>query len=323
MGDDRSIVYVEDGIPIYRASSLGSPLRCLAAARAGNTPLEPPEYLVKAAKAGDEHEVIVKRLLAEEGWIIDDEQGYVETKVDLTGIVDTAEYAMIRGHLDAVAIHHIDDPMDDRMLEVKSMSTNVFDKWTRHRFDAFPTYAAQLTLYMDAVKKPALYAVICRDTQELELIPYDTPPMEPEFLYNKVRSVEALNASGAMPPCSGSQYTCAYDYLCDKRDISVADLSTYGDDVALAKAVTTYDELRVRETELKVLKADARDDIIAAMAGRNKADVGMQRVTYQSSERKTLSVKRLRAHLGDELDGFYDKSKTTTLRVSKIKKESE
>ena len=320
MGDDRGIVYVEDGTPIYRASGLGNPLRCLTAARAGNTPLEPPEYLVKAAAAGNKYEGIVKNLLAEEGWIIDDEQGFVEHRVDLN-VEGAPEYAIIRGHLDAMGIHHIDDPMDDRMLEVKSMSTNVYDKWQRHRFDSFPTYAAQLTFYMVASGKPALYAVICRDTNELELIPYDTPPMDPELLFDKVRSVEALNVQGILPPCSGSQYTCSYDYMCDKRDISPADLAKFGDDVALGEAIERYDEARDQENLIKVLKADARDDIIAGLAGREKADVGLVRVSYQSSTKTKLNIKKLRTKLGDELDDFYDEYEVTSLRVTTPKKE--
>jgi hypothetical protein len=261
-------------------------------------------------------------MMAEDGWVIDDEQGFVEHRVDLN--VDGApEYATIRGHLDAVSIHHLDDPMDDRMLEVKSMSTNVFDKWTRHRFDSFPTYAAQLTFYMAAVDKPALYAVICRDTDELELIPYDTPPMDIETIFDKVRSVEAMNIQNIIPPCSGAQYACAYDYMCDKREISPADLAKFGDDVALAEAIERYDDARAQEDILKVIKAAARDDVIAAMAGRKKAEVGLTLISYQSSKRKTLNVKKLRVELGDKLDGFYDEKESTTLRVTKAKKETD
>jgi hypothetical protein len=321
MGDDRAIVYVENDIPIYRASSLGNPLRCLVAARAGNTALEAPEYLQKAATAGHMYEGIVKERLVKDGWVIDDEQGFVEVKVPLN-VDGAAEYAIIRGHLDAMGIHHTDDPMDDRMLEVKSMSTNVFDKWNRHRFDGFPTYAAQLTFYMAAAGKPSLYAVICRDTDELELIPYDEAPMDVEFLYNKVRSVEALNIQGIIPPCSGAIYDCAYDYMCDKRDISHADLEILGDDVALADALERYEEAREQEALVKTLKGVARDDVIAAMAGRKKADVGFTRITHSSTTRKTLDAKRLREELGDDLDNFYNESTSTTLRVT-TKKETE
>ena len=323
MGDDRAIVYVENGTPIYRASSLGNPLRCLVAARAGNTPLEPPEYLVKAAAAGNEYEGIVKDRLTKEGWVIDDEQGFVEVKVPLN--VDGApEYAIIRGHLDAMGIHHTDDPMDDRMLEVKSMSTNVYDKWTRHRFDGFPTYAAQLTFYMAASGKPSLYAVICRDTDELELIPYDTAPMDVEFLYNKVRSVEALNIQGIIPPCAGAIYDCSYDYMCDKRDISPADLAKFGDDVALGEAIKRYDDAREQGRIVDVLKAAARDDVIAAMAGREKVDVGLTRVSYQSSERKKLNVKKLREDYDeDEFNALYDTYEVTALRVTETKEKNE
>ena len=320
MGDNRAIVYVENAVPIYRASALGNPLRCLTSARAGNTPLEPPEYLRKAAEAGTRYEVIVKDRLTDEGWVIDDEQGFVECRVDLTEVEYAgSEYAVIRGHLDAISIYHPDDPMDDRMLEVKSMSANVNQQWVAHRFDSFPTYAAQLTFYMAAVDKPALYAVVNRDTDELELVTYDEPPMDPESLFNKVRSVEALNAQGIMPPCSGAKYQCAYSYMCDKAEISPADLAAVGDEAALAAAVERYDEARSKIGEYEILKEAAKEDIITALSGRKKADVGLSRVSHTASTRRTLNTKRLRERLGDEMDEFYDEKQTTTLRVTKSK----
>ena len=314
MADNRAIVYVENGIPVYRASSLGLPLRCLTAARMGETPLEAPEYLRRAAEAGNRYEVIVKERLTADGYVIGEEQGSVEIKVPLNYAV---EYAVIRGHLDATSIISPGDPQD-RMLEVKSMSENVWAKWTAHRMDGFPSYAAQLTVYMTAVGKPALYAVVNRVTDEIELIPYDETPIEFEDLANKVRSVEALNTQGVLPPCTGAQYSCAYDYLCDRRDIDPADVPP-DDDTALAVALDRYDEVREMAKTFDAMKATARDDVILALAGRKKAIVGTTSVSYVKSTRKSLSTKRLRDKLGHELDDFYDVKEFEQLRVSKAK----
>lgn len=314
MSDNRPYVYVENGTPVYRASSIGLPLRCLTAARAGETPLEAPEYLRRAAEAGNRYEVIVKDRLTADGYVVGEEQGFVELLVPVGGL-NGNEFAKIRGHLDATSITSPDDPLD-RMLEVKSMSENVFTKWTAHRFDSFPTYAAQLSVYMHAVDKPALYAVVCRDTDEIELIPYDEPPIEFEDIANKVRAVESLHAQGIMPPCHGAQYSCAFDYLCDRRDIDPADVPP-DDDSVLAEALERYDEMREMGKQYDVLKANARDDVIAALAGRKKAIVGTTSVSYVTSKRKTLSTKKLRARLGDELDDFYDEKEFEQLRVSK------
>jgi hypothetical protein len=147
--------------------------------------------------------------------------------------------------------------------------------------------------------------------------------MDIETIFDKVRSVEAMNIQNIIPPCSGAQYACAYDYMCDKREISPADLAKFGDDVALAEAIERYDDARAQEDILKVIKAAARDDVIAAMAGRKKAEVGLTLISYQSSKRKTLNVKKLRVELGDKLDGFYDEKESTTLRVTKAKKETD
>ena len=315
MADNRPYAYVEHGVPVYRASSIGLPLRCLAAARSGETPLEAPEYLRRAAEAGNRYEIIVKDRLVKDGYVISEEQGAVELKVPL----DDGRHAVIRGHLDASSITAPGDPVD-RMLEVKSMSDNVFAKWTAHRFDGFPTYAAQLSVYMTAVGKPALYAVVNRATDEIELIPYDEPPVEFETLTTKIRAVEALVAQGTLPPCTGAQYSCAFDYLCDRREVDPADVPP-DDDSELAAALERYEELRRIGNEYDVLKSAARDDVIVALAGRKKADVGDIRVSYAKSTRKSLSVKRLRDKLGDELDDFYDVSEFEQLRVMGPKKE--
>jgi len=311
MADNRTYSYVERGVPIYRASSIGLPLRCLSAARMGETPLEAPEYLRRAAEAGNRYEIIVKDRLAADGYTIGEEQGAVELLVPLDG--DNG-HAIIRGHLDASSITAPGDPVD-RMLEVKSMSDAVFTKWTAHRFDAFPTYAAQLTVYMQAVGKPALYAVVNRDTDEIELIPYDDPPMLFEDLVTKIRSIEALAAQNIMPPCTGAQYSCAFDYLCDRREIDPSDVPP-DDDSLLAAAIQRYEEMRAMGLEYDALKAAARDDVIVALAGRKKADVGEVRVSYATSKRKRLSVKRLRETLGDAMDSYYDETEFTQLRVT-------
>lgn len=319
MADNRAIVYVEDGMPIYRASSVGLPLRCLTAARAGNQPLEAPEYLRRAAEEGNRYEVTVKDRLRADGWIIEDEQETIEVPIEQSG----EEVALIRGHLDGFDIYRNDSA--HYMLEVKSMSENVFDKWTRHRFDGFPTYAAQLTTYMQGTQKPAVYAVVCRDTDELEVLTYDEPPLDFSEIVNKVLSVEALHSHGILPPCTGAQYTCAYDYLCDRRELSPADIALIGDDgdAVLADAVARYEEVREWENEIKLLKAAVRDDILTAMSGRQKADIGLTRVQHIEGTRKKLNTKKLRDRLGEELDEFYDETSYTQLRVSKRKEETD
>jgi hypothetical protein len=320
VSDNRAIVYVEDAVlPVYRASSIGLPLRCLTAARAGNTPLEPPEYLTRAADAGTAIESVVKARLTEQGYTINDEQDTVEVSV----FDDGEEIAVIRGHLDASSIASPHDDIE-RMLEVKSMSTNVFDKWIRHRFDGFPTYAAQLSVYMHATGLPALYAVICRDTDEMELIEYDTPPIAWDVLAQKVRAVEAFNALGIMPPCTGATYPCSYNYLCDRSELSVDDLAKSVDsDTAMADAIAEYNRARDMEAQVAQIKATARDDLIAAMAGRSKVDVGLTRVQFITSKKKTLNVRALRGRLGHELDAFYDEKEYTQLRVSEKKEKDD
>lgn len=316
MSDNRAIVYVEGGIPVYRASSIGLPLRCLTAARAGNEPLPPPEFLAKAAEAGNRYEAIMKQRLTDNGYIIGDEQDEIE----LTILQHGEEIALIRGHLDGETVIDPQFPTD-RMLEVKSMSDTVYTEWSRHRFERFTTYAWQLSAYMHATGKPALYAVINRDTEETELLPIDTPPVSLIEIESKVQAVEVLNQQNIMPPCSGAKYPCAYSYLCDRSDISYEDMQRIGDDgdAVLAAAVEEYEAIRREEDAIKVRKAAVRDNILAALGDRSKADVGLNRVQYITSTSKKLDQKALRAHLGDDLDQFYTTNEYTQLRVTKRK----
>jgi len=310
MSDNRPIAYNESGTWIVRASAIGRSARCLAAAMQGYDPLPAPEYLLKAAAAGHQYESIVKdRLVGEMDFEIVGEQGTLEVKV--------GPNAIVRGHLDAWTITHPD--YGDRMLEVKSMSKRVFQKWTRDRFDGFPEYGAQLATYMRGSRKKAIYAVICRDDDYLEVIPVDESPVPWSKLVRKVSIAIKAAESKTLPPCdSTSPYTCPYDYLCDKRPAFPDEIESGTTDV-LAQLGEEYDEIRELEAELKSRKAVARDDILTALGDQTKATASGWGFSVIESKRKTMNTRKLRDRLGDELDSFYDEKTSTTLRVARLK----
>lgn len=311
MGDNRPIAYNENGVWVIRASAIGRSARCLSAAMQGYTPLPPPEYLMKAAAAGNKYEEIVKQMLADTG------------DFEIVGEQDTLQVpigpnAIVRGHLDAWTIIHPE--YGDRMLEVKSMSKRVFDKWTKGRFDAFPEYAAQLTVYMRGADKKAIYAVICRDDDYMEVLPVDEPPVKWASLVRKVNLAIKHAEAGTLPECdSTSSYTCAYDFLCDRKKPFPDEVESGEADVLKALAAE-YDEIREAEAELKSRKALLRTDILTALNKREKVQAGTWSFSATESKSKKLDTRKLRADLGDKLDDYYNESKepTTTLRVTNL-----
>lgn len=309
MSDNRPIAYNENGTWIIRASAIGRSARCLSAAMQSYTPLPAPEYLLKAAAAGHKYEEIVKgRLVGDLGYEIVGEQDTLEVPI--------GPNAIVRGHLDAWTILHPEH--GDRMLEVKSMSKNVFAKWTKHRFGAFPEYGAQLTVYMRGSDKKAIYAIVNRDTEEMEVITVDTPPIRWASLVRKVSLAIKHAEEGTLPVCdSTSPYTCAYEFLCDRKKAFPDEVES-GTAEVLAPLGAEYDEVRAMESELKSRKAMARDEILVALGDRDKAQAGGWGFSLTETKRKTLNVRKLRDKLGDELDDYYDEKKSTQLRVTKL-----
>lgn len=313
--DNRPIAYLDaDGTAVYRASSVGRPMRCLAAARQGFEALPAPQYLIEAAEAGSRYEPIVIHLLREQGWEISGTQGTAEIELRADPRL------IVRGHLDAL---HAIDPTDgtDRMLEVKSMSARVWDEWQRWRFAKFPTYAAQLTTYMEFAGRPAVYAVINRETEELEVMRIEHPPVPFSQIVQKVLMAEALAAMEQLPVCSGgTEYTCPYDYLCDRREIYFAELES-GDDELLLRAMEGYREAKRMEAEIKARIDEFKFEIREILGGREKAAVGGWRVSDVEAHTRRLDEKRLREALGQELDGYYTESSYRQLRVTPPKRD--
>ena len=317
MSDNRPIVYYDSAVEawVYRASSVGRSLRCLTSARQGYDPLPAPDYLIEAAEAGNKYEGIVKSRLRAEGWKIGGEQGSLDFEVK-PGVV-------IRGHLDGRHCLAPDDPTD-RILEVKSMSQRVFDKWIMHSFDKFPEYAAQVTIYMHAegqirrldTPPEATYAVVNRDTDELDIRTLKTPPLEVQSIIQKVALAELFAEQSQLPVCdSASQYTCPYDYLCDRHEILFEELED-GKEKTLKQLGDKYVEALKAEKVVQENKEEIRRDIRVAMGSREKLTVPGYTFTNRGTKRRELDLVNLRKRLGDELEEFFvDKETKPSLRV--------
>lgn len=309
MSDNRATVYREGDVWVYRASSIGRPLRCLTAARQGYDAAPRPEFLMKAAAAGNLAEITVKKMMRDDGWKIRGEQGSVEIKVPGVN-------AIIRGHLDAMEAVNVDGSKRG-MLEVKSMSDRVWAKWHRYGFDRFPTYAAQLSAYMFATdSEQAIYAIYNRDTQELETIQIDAPPVSIEELFAKVRVVELYGENGEdLPTCTGAEYPCEYSYMCDRgMGDSTLELAET-DGASVARLALEYHNLSDAISRLDAQKKELRAELVKLIPEGKVAESWGSVVVSKVSTRR-LDTKALRSEFGDRLDPFYKTSEHQQVRVT-------
>jgi hypothetical protein len=330
MSDDRGSVYKEGDVWIFRASSIGMPLRCLASAASGYDPLPAPEYLLKAAAEGNRYEPIVKDRLRELGLRVTGEQGFVE--------LDVTDTLRLRGHLDgfhvmAPEVDHPDsfgwqtmglDPDDDLILEVKSMSKNVWAKWMKHGFDGFKRYRWQLAVYMHATKRKALYVCINRDTEALDFRVVDEPPVPWQEIRQHVMMADYHRRQGTLPPCDGtSEYTCSFDYLCDAKSMLLEEVES-GSDVLIARLAAEYDEQRKLLKDVKARQDIVRDELLTALGDRDGAVADGWSLTQKVGTRRTLDQEKLVEFLaehGENLDRFYYNKQNSkpTLTVAHLK----
>lgn len=307
MGDNRNIVYFDPLVDswVYRASSVGRSLRCLSAARQGYDPLPPPDYLMEAAEAGNRYELIAKTILRTRGYTVSGEQGETDYRVSDT--------AIIRGHLDG---SHCLTPDDStaRVLEVKSMSQRVFDQWLSYGFEKFPEYAAQVTTYMYAQAQKqgrdgymeAIYAVINRATDEMDIRVLREPPADIDSITQKVRLVENFATLNQLPVCdSASQYTCPYNFLCDRHEIIFEEIEDGADSLLKSLGDEYVEILKIEET-VKDRKKDIMAQVATALGEREEHKIPQYTFTYKSSSRRSLNQLKLREKLGDELDDYYE-----------------
>lgn len=325
MSDNRSIVYFDPSIEawVYRASSVGRGLRCLATARQGYDPLPPPDYLETAAEEGNRYEPIVKARLREEGYRISGEQGEFDLPVE-DGVI-------IRGHLDGQ--HCLEPDSDtDRVLEVKSMSDRVWKKWQNWSFRGFPEYAAQVTVYMEAERRrrraeriEATYAVINRDTEEMEVRTLTRPPADFEAIIQQVKLAEWFGQAQQLPICdSESQYSCPYSYLCDKEPLSIEELEGVAGDneAALRHLLEQHEELHRTIETLKANKEKLRNEIRGALGGRDAMKMNGWSISNKPWKENKLNLVKLRARLGEDLDLYFEEGETDprlTIRKTKEK----
>ncbi len=259
MGDDRAIARIEDGVVIIRASALGMCVRALWASLEEIGAAASPEWLMEAAERGNRYEKAMNKKLRGEGYVIISEQEEVEYWV-IPGKLK------VLGHTDGVVclpaskngdVNHSDVLMN-RLLEIKSMSPNVFKAWMADGFLSKPNNAWQLGVYMAATRLPAHYICVraheeandlgqlaidkhvMEETTAIDIRDITVPPRTEAEIKAKAMAVYKAWKVGVMLPCE-EVFPCPFYFLHDEDDDPVA--TAYKEAPTETPVLARFDEI--------------------------------------------------------------------------------
>jgi len=314
MGDDRPIAYTEGPVSIYRASSIGSCLTALVAAKQGHKPARAEfqeTVLMNAANEGNLHEpAIVERLKADLGWRVWGGQDVMEKRV--------IPNVFIRGHIDGFCIPK--GARNDRLLEIKTMSKDRFKKWkasgttvrSRLMTDDFIKYGWQISTYMHHYNIPAMYVVKNRDSGELDIGELKLPTVDWKTIKKKIIEAEMWAKRDELPPCvatSSEQFFCQYPYLHGGSPFGDEDDDEYepfdsATDVLLSGMAAHYADLAAQVAVLKPLDDERKQvgkKILEALPSK-KVTAGEWEISRVDSKRKIPNYEAAAQKLGMDPD---------------------
>jgi len=316
--ENRPIAYInKDGRPTYRMSAAGVCPIALGAARLGYKPLNAPDFLMRAAREGKRHEPWVIEDLKSEGWEITDRQKEV---------VIRKPALVLEGHIDGKAQKN----GEQRLLEIKTMSKARFESFVRYglKTEEFYTYAAQITVYHNAVKLPILYVVKCRDNGEIKILPLNGPPLDFDEIYKKFIRIERYARKGQLPNMDGCKRGSFEEFICQYKHICpvVAEEKVEGKVDKLPDALAVYADVyrqgKALEEEGKTLMNEAREKFKEEMTelGINKASQFGLSISRYDGERKSVAVKNLEKALNKHVKDkkIIDKVLKDAITVSKF-----
>jgi hypothetical protein len=159
------------------------------------------------------------------------------------------------------------------LVEAKSMAKSAFADWKRDHWKKFPAYAWQLSVYMIALGRsygynhplPAVMAVKCKDSGEMDYFPVPEPPISMSRL--RLRGVEVWKAYQDVVTnrqrvetmrCDKSTYPCPIYYV---HDDPIEAVEAGVVDPVLDKLIVEYVESRTLEARAANLKDQAAKDI--------------------------------------------------------------
>ena len=267
-------------------------------------------------------EVLFKEGHRHERFIIDDlrEKGFDILESDpATGdqwtiSLPVSSTVVIVGHLDG----KVSPDMD--VFEAKGFSPDNFKDYEKNglsgKVSAFG-YGEQLTIYMAATGRPALYAVKNKSTGKIITKTISDPPADINTIKARVFLAESYARRGELPACDkNGEFNCPFRYLHDEKETEVVQDEKIN---ALAEA---YDRARQKSTEAKSMQDEARSLLKDAIGENEKVESTDYKVSRSQVPRKRLDTEKMTNELGsDVVERYQTVTYHEQIRVTAKRKE--
>lgn len=321
---DKPDVYYEGDKVIYRASSLGSCIRGLVAARLGIRPanvikLQHQQYFDE----GHLHEGAVIEKLVKQGMNIDDGSGQPDGQHTIE--LNIRDNIYIRGHVDGIGngyIESLDTTLSDlHVIEVKSMSKDVYDKWIRAGFNEFYRYAIQLSIYMSALQMGGVFVAKNRNSGAMDVTVLSHPPLPLAEISERINKVEDWVELDSFPFCDFTSFPCKWFHIHDETNENEDWFEVdEAKDPVLDALCTEYEKADLLERQGKARKQIAREKLenLVGSGGRWKKLGWDVKVANQSSRRMNQSAaKEILDAQGVDPDSYHSTSTYNKVTVSR------
>jgi hypothetical protein len=297
-GDGESVanrpnVVVEGDEVRYRASSLGSCTRALAAARQELEPFKGPlpERVAEVFERGHRDEEKGRKWFQDRGWKVWGEQK--EAVVRLTGRLS------IVGHIDFIIE---DGEVGPTIVDVKSQSEEEFRKASIRDSAFWHKYEWQFSAYRVGLGMGMAVLRVCEGDVKLEMLEDRWLKGKAELL-GRVLEVERM-AAGDLGECDRDDFPCPYFKLHDTKDVIVEVVEVV--DSELRDLALHYVRLGVELEPLERRRKEIRLEIIRIVeSGRvRERESGIEvRVTRSEVKERVVpagSMVRLSVKLPEE-----------------------
>lgn len=307
---NKPMAYLEDGVITIRASAIGKCSRALWAALT-EIPAEGfDDYTEQILKEGHMHEEEVRQRLEQQDYKFEGTQDEVVVWV-------IPNKLRIVGHTDGL----IEVP-GKYVWENKALGKSSFERWVSQDFTAFFEYAWQISFYMHATEREALYTVKCRDNGVLDTRVISTPPIKWEQIEEKALHVyESFQQDHEMPVCDPQRWQCSYKFLHDEvptwkemDDIDEKDLDPHEEAGTIDYLGAKLENLR---SGIKILEAEEKEtkeqlDLLVFHGLDGEANGFDKKIIRKTQTRKYLSKEKLILDIGKEAAAKYETVSTFT-----------
>ena len=269
MSDDRPSVYMEDGVAVYRASSLGHCLRALMAARRGMEPLPFPDFMYDRFEEGNVAEPLIMSRFS------DDNPDFtlLESQSQDQIVLNISDNVVVRGHIDGMAL---DSNGRSYLVEAKALGPDWFKKFKKHGFAGLPdAYAWQVSIYMLALGTTNAVLVagqkidgVIKPESEFHYEWIRKPLFDMDQIFARVMSVENNVESSDWPDCL-NEWLCQYPYLHDEPEFEQV---TGSDATMLDSFAELWAEASDMEKRAKAIKASIKSDLDKLVADMSLSD---------------------------------------------------